>query len=206
MHPRFSIPATTPPLCALPSDSPIHFMAVSINREQLLPLRPPAYTFFAVTILFQFADFVMSSAPLRPASLLWRFSVLGSFSNIVGNVLLLLLLTLGLALATADHKTLLVVAIASAAGAIVLFIGAGAFVLDGVQVRAQVDHPGVPRFDLATGEALVKFLIEGAIAAFFAITAIRAWRAAIHDVRRTERVERPTDDILISRSAGPRAP
>ena len=84
-------------------------MASIASRDLLRPLRVPAYSFLAVTIVLQVADFVLGVMPIRPLAVIWRFGAIGSASNIVGNVLLLLLLTYGLALALGDRRVVVLV-------------------------------------------------------------------------------------------------
>ena len=176
-------------------------MASIASRDLLRPLRVPAYSFLAVTIVLQVADFVLGVMPIRPLAVIWRFGAIGSASNIVGNVLLLLLLTYGLALALGDRRVVVVVGAFTALVAIMLFLSAGSFALDALQLRAKIEANAVRQFDLASGEALSKFIIEGIISTLFAVSAFQSWRAAD---RADQRGDRTDDEMLVIRGPGSR--
>jgi hypothetical protein len=176
-------------------------MVSTAIRDLLRPLRVPAYTFLVITVMLQVADFMLSSMPIRPLAVIWRFGALGSASNIVGNILLLTLLFYGLALALGDRRVVVGVAIFSALVAIVLFLSAGSFTLDALQLRAKIEAKATRQFDLASGEALFKFIIEGIVATLFAVSAFQAWRAANRELQRGDRTN---DEMLVIRGPGSR--
>ena len=143
------------------------------NRELMLRLRVPAYSFLGVTLVFQLFDYVVAQLPLRFDSVLWRFTALGSAANAIGNVLLLLLLIYALSLVTGDRIVITLVGVTCTFAALFLLAGGGVFTLDGLQIRAAMDRGARNNFDLATWQALVKLAVEGVIAALFAFSAFR---------------------------------
>lgn len=187
--------------CAFPHG--YQHMTTTIDRELVRRLRTPAYSFLAVTLLFQIFDYVSGQLPLQFGAVVWRFAALGSASNTIGNVLLLLLLVFALSLMVNDRPIMLLVGILSLLIAVFLLGGAAVFTLDGLQVRSSVEPASLAKFDLATGQALVKLCVEGIVALIFAVSAFRARVAA---KRNAARGARPADTPLIVRPPATRAP
>jgi hypothetical protein len=176
-------------------------MASTLSRDILRPIRAPAYTFLIVTVTLQITDFLLNIMPMRPLAVIWRFGMLGSGANIIGNVLLLLMLFYALALALGDRRVVVGVGVFAALIAVILFLAAGSFTLDAVQLRSKIEAKAVGQFDLASGEALAKFIIEGIIAVMFAVSAFKSWRAANRDVQRGDRTN---DEMLVIRGPATR--
>lgn len=151
-------------------------MASTTPRDVLRPLRLPGYSFLALTILLQTADFFITVAPFRPTAVMWRFSALGTASGSIGNALLLILLLYVFALLLQDSPALATVTGLTAFLALILFLSGAAFALDALQLRSRVDPQVVKRFDIAAAEAIIKFVAQGVIAALMSISSLRSWR------------------------------
>ena len=161
-------------------------MAPTASKDVVRRLRYPAYSFLTVTLLFQIFDYVGGQLSPQPSSVVWRFAAIGTLSNNAGNVLLIILLIYALALFAADRAALLFVGVTSALIAVVLLSGTVIFGLDMLELRGKVAADALEKFDLASGQALVKLSVEGCIAALFAASAFRANAAARHDTARAD--------------------
>lgn len=178
-------------------------MAITVNRDLVRRLRAPAYAFLLVTVVFQVFDYVAGLLPLQFNSVVWRFAALGAATNIVGNILLLVLLVYALSLMAGDRPVILFVGIVSVLIAVLLLGGAGIFALDALQLRTRAEPRALPKFDLASGQALVKMLVEGIVALLFAVSAFRALIAASRDALRDDR---SSETPIVARSPAFRAP
>jgi hypothetical protein len=169
-------------------------------REILRPLRLPGYSFLGLTLLLQLADFFISTLPLRPSAVMWRFSMLGGASNAVGNILLLILLLFVFALLLGDRMALTVIAGITAVLAAILFLAGAAFALDALQLRSRVDATAVRRFDVASAEAIFKFFTQGVVAGLMSVSALRSMRL---QQRLMLRDERSAEEMIVVRTATP---
>lgn len=172
-------------------------MASTTPRDVLRPLRLPGYAFLGLTILLQTADFFINVAPFRPTAVMWRFSALGQASGSIGNALLLILLMYVFALLLQDSPALATVTALTALLALILFLSGAAFALDALQLRSRVDSQVVRRFDIASAEAIIKFVAQGVIATLMSISALRSWRLS---KRQTFRPDRSSEEMMVVRS------
>lgn len=153
----------------------------------LSPLRLPAYAFLVITLLFQIGDFLLVSAPWRFGAVAWRFTAFGTFSNTIGNVILLILILYALALAMGDRKIVLGVGILCAGMAAVVLLGSAAFALDAIQVRKGVAVGSTAGFDVLWRQGMIRALCYGTVLALFAFSAVRAWRTQRKNARQSGR-------------------
>jgi hypothetical protein len=172
-------------------------MAPSAPRDVLRPLRLPGYSFLAMTILLQTADFFIAIAPYRPEAVMWRFSALGQASGSIGNILLLVLLLYVFALLLQDTPALATVSAVTGLLALILFLAAAAFALDALQLRSRVESQIVRRFDIAAAEAMFKFVVQGVISGLMSLSALRSWRISKRTALRTERT---SEEMLVMRN------
>lgn len=166
-------------------------------RDVLKPLRLPGYAFLTLTLLLQMLDFIISVLPARFNAVMWRFSVLGGASQSVGNILLLILLLYVFALLLGDRSALASICFLSGILAAVLLLCAAAFSLDAIQLRGRVDATAVSRFDVASVEAVAKFVTQSIVAGLMCLSALRSWRLA---QQLEGRRERGADDLVVVRA------
>jgi hypothetical protein len=136
-------------------------------------------------VLFPIIDTVAQVWPLGLDSPSWRYGAVGLGANYLISALFGML---GLALVAAlrqHRRTLLGVTLLSGLGALLLLVGALAFLLDAFQVRA-----GVPRndprtlwlFDVGAAKATLKYLVSAGVLAWLGLTGWKAGRT----IARTE--------------------
>jgi hypothetical protein len=154
------------------------------SRDFLRPLRTPAYAFLGATLLFQFADFALSALPFTPGSPVWRFAMVGSFVNNIGNVLLLVALLYGLALYFGSRAVVIIVGLIALLCALMSLGGGAAFVLDALQLRGKVDPQNLRKFDIQAAEVLLKSVIEGIVSMLFVVSAFRGYSATTRELQR----------------------
>lgn len=178
-------------------------MAGNTIRDVLEPVRTPVYTFLGATLVLQIADYLLVSAPFHLSMATWRFSAFGSMASAIGNIILLVLLMHVFALACNDRKPLAFVGIFTGVFALVLVLCSAGFVLDALQLKANVQTGTSLGFTILWTQALLKVLVEVVILIMFSTSAIKSWRSAARDMERSAaRPERSGDDLLVGRSTG----
>jgi hypothetical protein len=173
-------------------------MAIPAVREPLKSFQLPAYAFLISTIVFQIGDMVLAVMPFRPGAVIWRFQTLNLLASQGGNLLLLLLMLQLVAILLGDRRMLAALLGANIFFVVVLAIALVAFGLDTLQIRAKVDPQVVSKFDLTAMQAISKYLLQGAIAVLFAISARRSYLALTREFARADRV---SEDYLVIRTA-----
>lgn len=140
--------------------------------------RQAAWSLHAVGILLGLApltDLAAGLGSLNPGAVPWRFGALGLLSG----ALVLPVAGLGLVFLAAvllEQRALIRLLTAVAGlGLVVVLAGVVLFLLDALQVRAQVRQDAKRAFDLATIKALLTFGIEAIVLLTLALT---TWRAA----------------------------
>lgn len=150
----------------------------------------PSYVVGALLVLVPLSDAVLSIWPFRPGEVSWRFGAFGVTNGALMTPLVGLLTVFAAALLLGHHRVLRTLSVLCGVGAVVLLLVSGLFVLDAVQMRAQVGPDARRAFDVASARVLARaLLISGALATFL----IAGWRAARkrtrsvgHDVEGTE--------------------
>jgi hypothetical protein len=140
-------------------------------------LGAPAYFMGLVLVLFPLAESVLVVLPVRAGEVSWRFGATGLLSRALITPLLGILLVLAAALLLDHRRVLRVIAIISAVGALVLAGLIALFVLDALQMRAQVPPEAKTSFDLATISSAVKQVVTVALLAVFARAGWKASRS-----------------------------
>ena len=92
-------------------------------------LRAPGYIILGIAMILPILDFIVSTIPLKPTTVVWRFGAFGLLSSAIGAPLLVLLLIYALALLAGDRKVMILVAVLAALIALTLIGGSGAFAL-----------------------------------------------------------------------------
>ena len=143
-------------------------------------LTGPAYAVALLFVLFPIMDTLAQVWPLGLDSPSWRYGAIGLGANYLISALFGML---GLCLVAAlrqHRRTLLGLALLSALGALLLLVGALAFSLDVLQVRA-----GVPRddprtrwlFDVGAAKAALKYLVGAGLLAWLGLMGWKAGRS-----------------------------
>lgn len=144
----------------------------------LRSVRAPAYVILTLAALMPVVDFATTVWPIIPGKLAWRFGAVGLAASSFGVPLLMLLLIFGIALLMGDRKVTMAVAVVAAGIGLAMLAGSGVFVLDALQMRANVASAALARFQTASLEALAKLILHGISSVILAAAAFRAARAA----------------------------
>jgi len=158
---------------------------VSVTLKDIVPrLRLPAYIVTAYIAFGSFVDVVVSSWPAQLHDLRWRLLFEGFATTASGSEMLALLLFLTFAWVAADRIALAVgvsFSIVAAAGYLCLAV---IFLLDSVQVKAQVAGDQIARFNLGLLWTGGRLIFTGLMFALFTSVAIRAFRSLSRPMER----------------------
>jgi hypothetical protein len=143
--------------------------------QSLRPLAVPAYLVAAILVFFPVIDTSLGLLPTALGEVSWRFGAIGLFSRALVSPLLGLLLACAVALLLNQPRTLRVLSIVNAGLAVAILGTVALFLLDALQMRAQVRPDAALSFDIASGVALAKYAVAGAVTSALAIT---GWKAA----------------------------
>jgi|SRR5690348_1388741 len=146
----------------------------STAPELVRRLRVPGYLIMAVTSILPLIDLLMAISPMHPGTVMWRFGAVGLISSAIGAPLLVLVLVYALALLCGDRKVVITVGVIAALVAVLMFIGAGSFTLDALQMKGRVNPAALDKFKGASALALVKLVLMGISAVVLALNAFRS--------------------------------
>jgi hypothetical protein len=135
----------------------------------------PAYLVALLVFLFPLVDTAMSVWPPQPGEVPWRFGAAGFYSRALITPILGVLIALAVALHLDHRRVLRGIAIASAVAVVVLIGVIGTFMLDALEMRAQVALARRSAFDVASGVALMKYLAGTLVALTYAMV---GWKAS----------------------------
>ena len=138
-------------------------------------LRVPGYVVAAVLAVLPIGEVAANAWPARWHEPPWRMALVASTASAATTMIFALFLLLAIGLAAGDRRTLWLVATASAVTAILSVVGTGAFALDSLQIRSQLQPGQASRFVAQSLWAISKIAV-GAIA--FLVLAFSAIRAA----------------------------
>ena len=139
-------------------------------------LAPPALFIALLLVLLPATDFISNVWPLQPGDFRWRFGMVGLLSGFLLTPLLGLVLAAAAAMALEHAGLLRVTAAVCSAGAALLVLLVGLFVLDVIQLRPEVTPAALAGFDFANLRAIVKHLL-GAVALGW--LGLACWKAAL---------------------------
>jgi hypothetical protein len=138
-----------------------------MNRMNALAV--PVYLVAAILILFPLMDTLLSVWPLQVGEVAWRFGAVGLFSRAMMTPLLGLLMAFTVAMLLEQRTMVRVLAVAGGLSALIIAGTSVFFLLDAVQMRAQVNPQAKTAFDVASVVALAKYGITISILVVFAI-------------------------------------
>lgn len=165
------------------------------SSDRLRSLRAPGYFILAMAVVFPLVELGLSVSPWHPTAIMWRFGVMGLAASAAGTPLTALFFMYGLALFAGDRNVVRIVSVVAALIALVLILGAGAFVLDTLQMNARVKPQALRQFRYASAQALIKQLFWGTAAIVLAISAFRMLRKT-----RSQKAPSPNQSILVGRA------
>lgn len=161
----------------------------------------PGYLCAVLLASFPLVDSLLAVWPLRLGELSWRFGSAGLVSRTLLTPLLWLLLAYAIALLAEQRRVLRGISILSALITAMIVALIPLFLLDAVQMRAQVVPAAIFAFTVASVAALAKYMLAAIVTLSFAIfgwKASRRSRVAGH-AREGTRESRPTPDVLLTR-------
>lgn len=133
------------------------------------------YAMAILMMVMPLGETLLSVWPVRAGDTAWRFGAAGLFSRALMTPLLGLVLLGILGYLLAHRRAVLATSVLAAVGALILLLAEGLFLLDAVQMRAQVRTEARLAFDLASTLAFVKI---GTSMVLTALLAVGAWKMA----------------------------
>jgi hypothetical protein len=159
-------------------------------------LAVPGYSVAALLVLFPLLDSAISVFPPRFGEIAWRFGAAGLFSRALMTPILGLLLAFSLALLLEHSRVQRAISVFSALVGVVVIAVVGLFLLDAMQMRAQVRPEAKTAFDVASLVALGKYGIGTLVLAAFSVSGWRSSRGAFASKKRV-RSRRGTGDLVM---------
>lgn len=156
-----------------------------VRRDSLLKA---GYLVALLLVLVPVVDAVTRTLPIRPGAETWRMGTLGIVFNAMITPLLGLFLGMVIAVALDHRRTLWAITVVTLLGALGSFVAMGGFVLDYIQLRANVTDVAMRGFDVAARKAIAVGL-AGAVTT--AVLGITGWRTA----RRISGTRRDADNV-----------
>ena len=151
---------------------------MSVILKDIAPrLRIPAYIVTVYIALGSFVDMIVSSWPAQLHDLRWRLLFEGFATTASGSEMLALLLFLVFAWAALDRIALALGFSFSIVAAVAYLCCAVMFLLDSVQIKAQVQGDQMMRFNLGLVWTGGRLVFTGLMFALFATVAFRAFRS-----------------------------
>lgn len=177
---------------------------MSVILKDIAPrLRLPAYIVTIYIALGSFVDMIVSSWPAQPHDLRWRLLFEGFATTASGSEMLAVLLFLAFAWAAADRIGLAFGFSFSILAATAYLCCAVAFLLDSVQIKAQVRPDQAARFNLGLAWTSGRLVFTGLMFALFATVAFRAFRSLSRPAERA--VASPSASLIVGNKPQPTA-
>lgn len=168
-------------------------------------IRVPGYLFLGIAMILPILDLLVSVYPIRLGTVVWRFGAVGLLSSAIGAPLLVLFFIFALAVISGDRRVITAVAIVAAIIALLLVAGTGSFALDALQMKRRVQEAAQQRFMMASGQAMLKMILQGISAIVLAVTALRMIKKpVVVAVSRTE--SRRSSSLVMGRKSSSAAP
>jgi hypothetical protein len=151
---------------------------MKLNRSIVFVL----YALTALMMLMPLGETVLSVWPLRLGEPGWRFGAAGLFSRALMTPMLGLVLLAVLGFLLNHRRAVQTAAVLAVVGTMILLVAEVLFMLDAVQMRAQVREEARLAFDLAS---LLAFFKIGLSIVITAVLAVGAWKTARSSEART---------------------
>lgn len=164
----------------------------------------PAYLVGALLILIPLGEGILSTRPMTPGALTWRYGASGVLSSALLTPVLGLLLVAFVATLVEHRRMLRTTAILSLAGATILTFVVGLFVLDALQLRSQIIAEARVSYQWATAQALFRML---ALLVTCAVLGVAAWKSSRrHGTEQSKKSRSPRNTLLRRPSDAPVEP
>jgi hypothetical protein len=128
-----------------------------------------AYCIAAMMVIMPLSELALRVWPLRIGETSWRFGAAGLFSSALLLPLLGLMVAGAVAFLSGNRTLVRALAGFTAAAGALLVLSSGLFALDAVQMRSNVVPEAKTAFDVASAQALLKFLLFGGVGLLLAI-------------------------------------
>jgi len=142
-------------------------------QETLRRLRGPGYVVTALLIVVPLIELVLAAWPFQVSQAPWRLSLIGTASSVVGMPIFALFIMLVLAATSGDRSTAWFISSVCILGAALCLLASGAFVLDALQMKAQVRAAVASRYNIASSWAVVKLCFAGTTLVVLAVASYR---------------------------------
>jgi hypothetical protein len=144
--------------------------------EALEPLARPFYVLAAILILLPAADFVGTVAPTQWGEMRWRFGMLGILSGFLLTPLFGSVVTMAMAAMMEHRRVQLAASFVNGLLGTIILAAFALFVLDSVQIRAQVGPDSVRAFDLVVLRTGAKLFICMVVYYWLAMAGVKSYR------------------------------
>jgi hypothetical protein len=154
------------------------------------------YCIAALMVIMPLSELTLRVWPIRIGETSWRFGASGLFSSALLLPLLGLIVAGAVAFLSGNRTLVRVLAGFTAAAAALLVLASGLFALDAVQMRSNVVPEAKTAFDVASAQALIKFLLFGGVGL---LLAIGSWISTSYPPGRQPRNAPDPADVLVRR-------
>lgn len=142
----------------------------------------PGYLLAAMFIILPLVDTLVGVWPIRLSEVSWRFGVAGLYAQVLSSVMLGLTLILVVSLIAESRVVSKALAATAGVAALAMAVASVMFVLDAMQMRAQVNPQALRGFDMASALALFKYGLAATVASVLAFAGWRAGQASSRPV------------------------
>lgn len=133
------------------------------------------YWFMATLLVMQVVDLVLRAWPFRVHSPAWRLGLISAGASTMNGELLVLFVVFGLAVVFEDRMAAFVVSVLSALTAVFCVVAVGAFALDVLQVKNEVQASLADKYDVGSIWVILRLVIATVL---LLVLAVSAWRTA----------------------------
>lgn len=144
-----------------------------MNRSKYIA--GPVYLVAILFVLFPLFDAFVDVLPLRGGLVSWRFGAAGTFSGAIMTPTFGLVLAFVTAVVLGQRITQRIIAVLSLIASIILVGAALLFVLDALQVRADVRPEAMTPFAVVSAAALAKIVLTAVVTT---VLGIAAWKSS----------------------------
>jgi hypothetical protein len=145
--------------------------------EAVRRARVPAYLIASLMLLIPLLEIAINAWPPKIHDPGWRFGLIGLSAGVSTGTLLALLIIYFVGVFADERPAIWLVALVSAL-MVLIFVGAsGAFVLDALQMRAQLEPSLQDRYNVQSGWVFAKICLAVLGAAVLSVSAFRAARS-----------------------------
>jgi hypothetical protein len=168
---------------------------MSTPSDLARPLRLPGYVVTAVLTVLPMGEVAVNAWPPRWHEPPWRMAMVASTTSAATTMIFALFLLLVIGVLAGDRPIVWLVATTSTVAVLLSIAGAGAFALDSVQVRSQLQASQVSRYAAQSLWALAKIGVGGIgffVLAFSALRAVRKQRPPARATSKRVPLMKPT--------------